>query len=510
MANYCKIITILFEKCCFFFAVLFEKCNFAGGKSFEKCRKRQGNRLSDFAIVRHNNDNNMLYRKIAGDIENHLKSGSDKILVVEGARQIGKSYIIREVGSRLFEYFVEINFIEDDEGNQVFKHVKTTDDFYLNLSMVSGGRLGAYDNTLILLDEIQHYPQFLTMLKFLRQDHRYHFIASGSLLGLALRSTTSIPVGSIIPKHMYQLDFEEFMIANGFGKEAVAAMRSKLRAEESLSVEMHSRVMDLFRRYLLIGGMPDAVNAYLATHNIVRVREIQDAIHRLYGEDASKYESDNGGKLLIRRIYDMIPSQMENKKKRVVAKDIRGKQGDRFVRYTAEFEYLVSSGIAIAVHAISNPRYPLRESLQKNLLKLYMNDVGMLTGQLYHNNLRPILNDERSVNMGAVYESVVAQELKAHGHELYYYDNRQKGEVDFLVDDYSQLSILPIEVKSGRDYAIHSALNNMVATSDYHVSQAVVLSNEREIRHEGKIVYLPIYACMFFDTTGSDEEQTIF
>lgn len=139
-----------------------------------------------------------------------------------------------------------------------------------------------------------------------------------------------------------------------------------------------------------------------------------------------------------------------------------------------------------------------------------MNDVGMLTGELYHNNLRPILSDERSVNLGAVYENVVAQELKAHGHELYYYDNRKKGEVDFLVDDYSALSILPIEVKSGRDYAIHSALNNMVGNNDYHVNYAIVLSNEREIKHDGKTIYMPIYAVMFFDSTGNNNGDVLF
>lgn len=452
----------------------------------------------------------MLYRKIAKDIEDYLKSDSDKILVIEGARQIGKSFIIREVGKRLYKNFVEINFVEDDEGEQIFKNLRTTEDFYLNLSMVSNGKLGNFDDTLILLDEIQHYPQYLTMLKFLRQEHQYRFIASGSLLGIALNSTTSIPVGSIIPKQMYQLDFEEFLIANGFGQEAIGVMRKKLMSKETLSEEMHRHVMDLFRRYLLIGGMPDAVNTYLETHNIVRVREIQDAIHRLYSRDASKYEKDSGKKLYIRRIYDMIPSQMENKKKRIVAKNIKGKDGDRFEKYTEEFEYLISSGIAIDVHAISNPRYPLKESLQKNLLKLYLNDVGMLTGQLYHNNIRPVLNDERSVNLGACYESVVAQELKAHGHDLYYYDNRQKGEVDFLIDDYSELSILPLEVKSGRDYKIHSALNNLLDNKDYHINSGIVLSNEREIKTDGKVTYMPVYSVMFFNATGNDNEDVIF
>ena len=452
----------------------------------------------------------MLYRKIESYIENHFKTDSDKILIVEGARQIGKSYIIREVGKRLFPNFVEINFVEDDEGRQTFKTVKTTEEFYLNLSMIAGEKLDNYDNTLVFIDEIQQYPQYLTMLKFFRQDKRYRFVASGSLLGITLRSTTSIPIGSIIRKEMYQLDFEEFIMANGFGKDAIAVMKQKFVAKESLSEEMHRRVMDLFRRYLLVGGMPDAVNTYLATHNIVKVREIQESIRTMYGEDASKYEQDCRRNLLVRRIFEMIPSQMENKKKRIVAKDIQDKSGDRFSRYTEEFEYLISSGITLDVHAISNPKYPLNESVQKNLLKLYLNDVGMLTSQLFHNNLRPILNDEKSINLGAVYENVVAQELKAHGHRLFYYDNRKNGEVDFLVDDYSSLTILPIEVKSGKDYTVHCALNKMLANPDYNVLSGLVVSNERKVKHDGKVTYMPIYYVMFIDANGENNEDIYF
>lgn len=452
----------------------------------------------------------MLYRKIEKYIEEHLTSDSDKILILEGARQIGKSYIIREVGKRLFPNFVEINFAADDEGKQTFKDIKTTEEFYLNLSMLAGKKLDNKTNTLIFIDEIQQYPQYLTMLKFFRQDNRYRFIASGSLLGITLRSTTSIPIGSIIRREMYQLDFEEFLIANDFGEEAIQKMKECYKKKKSLSIEMHNRVMDLFRRYLLVGGMPDAVNTYLETHNIVKVREIQESIRTMYGEDASKYEQDNGHNLLIRRIYDMIPSQMENKKKRIIAKDIRDQKGDRFSRYTAEFEYFISSGITLDVHAIANPKYPLKESVQKNLLKLYLNDVGMLTSQLYHYNLRPILKDEKSINLGSVYENVVAQELKAHGHHLFYYDNRQRGEVDFLVDDYSNLSILPIEVKSGKDYMVHSALNKMLTVPDYHVLSGMVVSNEREVKQVDKVLYIPIYYVMFIDSTGIEDGEIYF
>ena len=450
----------------------------------------------------------MLYRKITSYIEDYLKSDTDKILILEGARQIGKSFSIREAGTRLYPNYVEINFVEDDEGDQLFKNIHKKEDFYLTLSMVAGDRLSGRDGTLVFLDEIQHYPQYLTMLKFLREDGRYRYIASGSLLGITLQDTTSIPVGSIIRKEMFQLDFEEFLIANGFGTEAIAMLRHSYENRQSLTEEHHNRMLDLFRRYLLVGGMPDAVNAYLDTHNIVRVRDVQDNIRSMYADDATKYEKEHSKKLLIRRIYEMVPSQMENKKKRIVAQEIRGKEGDRFAQYQEEFEYLVSSGISLAVHAISNPHFPLSESLQKNLLKLYLNDVGMLSGMLYHNNIRPILDDVRSINLGSVYESVVAQELRAHGHKLFYYDNRKQGEVDYLVDDYTAMSAHPIEVKSGKDYTVHSALNNLLKNPDYNIQAATVISNEREIRQDGKITYMPVYLVMFMAADAPKENNS--
>ena len=194
----------------------------------------------------------------------------------------------------------------------------------------------------------------------------------------------------------------------------------------------------------------------------------------------------------------MIPSNMENKKKRLVAKNIEQKKGKTFQDYQDEFEYLISAGIALNVQAISNPSFPLIESCGKNLLKLYLNDVGILTGILYGSNIRAVLEDERSINLGSVYETVVASELIAHGHKLFYYDNRSKGEVDYLIDDYDSLSTVPIEVKSGKDYTVHSALNTFVSNDDYHIQKAYVVSNERNVTQKGKITYIPIYYIMFF------------
>ena len=437
----------------------------------------------------------VLYRKIETVIEEHFQSQSKKILLIDGARQVGKTTIIRYVGQKLFENFIEINMVEDVLGNQLFSNVKTVEDFYLQVSMLAGDKMKEKENTLIFIDEIQAYPHLLTLLKFLSQDNQFTFIASGSLLGVALQETTSIPMGSIRKVRMFPLDFEEFLYANGLNKIFLSNIRKKFENLETLDETTHHKMMDLFKKYLLVGGLPDAVNAFLETKNIQAVREIQNEIHDYYAVDASKYDADN--KLKIRRIYDLIPSNMENKKKRVIVKDIENKKGKTFDNYRDEFEYLIGAGIALNVQAISNPTFPLIESAGKNLMKLYLNDVGILTGILYRNNIRAILDDQKSINLGSVYETVVASELIAHGHKLFYYDNRNKGEVDYLIDDYDSLSVVPIEVKSGKDYTVHSALNTFVQNEEYGVKKAIVLSNERQITVKGKIIYLPIYYLMF-------------
>ena len=446
----------------------------------------------------------MLYRKIESVIEAHLTSNSKKILLIDGARQVGKTYIIRHVGQKLFENFIEINMVEDSLGEQLFANTRTIEDFYLQVSMLAGNKMKKKENTLIFIDEIQAYPHLLTLLKFLSQNNRFTFIASGSLLGVTLSQTTSIPMGSIRKIRMFPLDFEEFLYANGMNEIVISSMQKKFERLESLEESMHNKMMDLFRKYLLVGGLPDAVNSYLEEKNIQSVREIQTEIHDYYAADASKYDTEK--KLKIRRIYDLIPSNMENKKKRVVAQNIENKRGKTFNDYNDEFEYLISAGIALNVQAISNPSFPLIESTGKNLLKLYLNDVGILTGILYGNNIRAVLEDQKSINLGSVYETVVASELIAHGYKLFYYDNKNKGEVDYLIDDFDSLSTVPIEVKSGKDYRVHSALNAFVQNEDYHIKKAFVVSNERTVSQDGKITYIPIYYIMFFHAESKKED----
>jgi len=437
----------------------------------------------------------MLFRKIESKIEEHLKTNNEKILLIDGARQVGKTFIVRHIGKKLFRNYIEINMLEDSIGAKLFENTTTVEDFYLKVSINNGNKMGTKENTLIFIDEIQAYPQLLTLLKFLNTDGKFTFIASGSLLGVTLSETSSIPMGSIRKIRMFPLDFEEFLIATGMDETFISFLRKNFENQTALEESIHTKMLTLFKQYLICGGLPDAVNSFIENRNIQKVRDIQLEIHDYYSTDASKY--DNQKKLNIKKVYEMIPSNMEKTKKRVVVQNIENKKGKTFLDYQDEFEYLISAGIALNVQAISNPTFPLLQSTSKNLLKLYLNDVGILSCLLYKTNIQAIMEDNRSINLGALYENIVACELISHGHNLFYYDNRKKGEVDFLIDNYENLSILPIEVKSGKNYSVHSALNNFVNTSSYDIKNALVLSNNREWKIKDKIIYAPIYYVMF-------------
>jgi predicted AAA+ superfamily ATPase len=437
----------------------------------------------------------MLERKIQLTLKEYFNSEQNKVLIIDGARQIGKSYIIRHEGKAFFPNFVEVNMISDCDGARIFAGVKGVDDFYVRLSSFAGRKLGTKKDTLVFLDEIQAYPEMFTLLKFLCDDGRYSYVASGSLLGVTLHKTLSVPGGRMEVHHMYPLDFEEFLWANGVGDDVIGHMREQFGKREGLSDGLHRRIMDLFRTYLLVGGLPQAVNEFLKSQNIYRVRKVHEEIYNLYREDASQYSMSE--KLKVRRLYDMIPSNMENRKKRLHFNEIEEKRGRAARDYEDEIEYLISAGIALEVRAISNPVFPLLASARKNLLKLYMNDVGLLSHILFRTNVAAIKDDRLGINLGSVYETVVATELQAHGHPLFYYDNKQKGEVDFMIDDYESLSILPLEVKSGKDYTIHRALDRFVNNPDYQVRSAVVLTNDPAVTVRGVTANMPVYYSMF-------------
>ena len=435
----------------------------------------------------------MFYRKIEERINRYYADKNAKILVIDGARQIGKSFIIRETGKKFFKHFVEINLKDDSEGDRLFENVRTTEDFYLQVSALYGNNLGDVSDTMIFLDEIQVYPHLLTMLKPLRADARYRYICSGSLLGITLQHTF-IPMGSIDEVKMFPMDFEEFLLANNVGKDVISYLRKCFAGQTPPSEGIHKTILGLFKRYLLSGGLPDSVKAFVEAKNVYTMRENQALTYKYYSDDAAKYDKEHS--LKIRRIYDYLSSYMENKVKRIQFKKIEDAPKASMGRYQDEFDYLLSSGCVLGAKAISNPVFPLCESASKNLIKLYYNDVGLLTNLLYKNNIDAVLNKDSGVNLGSVYETACAMELSAHGHDLYYFDSKKVGGVDFLINDYENTSILPIEIKSGNDQNNFRAIPKLVK-EPYNLQKGYIFGNENGISSKSNLVTFPIYMIMF-------------
>lgn len=435
----------------------------------------------------------MFYRKIEEKINDYYLDKDAKILVIDGARQIGKSFIIRETGKRFFKHFIEINLKNDWEGNRFFENIRTIEDFYLQVSALYGNDLGNVSNTMIFLDEIQSYPHLLTMLKPLKADARYRYICSGSLLGITLQHTF-IPMGSIDKVKMFPMDFEEFLLASNVGKDVISYLRNCFVERIPPAEGIHKTILGLFKRYLLSGGLPDSVKAFVEAKNVYEMRENQTLTYRYYSDDAAKYDKEHS--LKTRPIYDYLPSYMENKVKRIQFNKIEGASKASMARYQDEFDYLISSGCVLDAKAVSNPVFPLCQSTSKNLIKLYYNDVGLLTNILYKNNIDALLNKDRGVNLGSVYETVCAMELSAHGHELYYFDSKKVGEVDFLLNDYENTSILPIEIKSGNDQNNFRAIPKLVK-EPYNLRQGYIFGNENIIEEKSNLITFPIYMIMF-------------
>lgn len=434
----------------------------------------------------------MLKRKIETKLNEYYKS-KDKILIVDGARQVGKSFIIRETASKYFKNYIEINLKDDFNGKQNYLKVKTSEDLYFRLGLDYGNKLNNYEDTIIFLDEIQVYPHLITMLKSLNLEKRYRFICSGSLLGITLKHTF-IPMGAIEEVKMYPLDFEEFILNSGVNESIIEYLRNCFINKKDVNLSVHEKMMELIKKYLISGGLPDPCSILINDNNIFKVRESQSSILTYYKDDASQYDLEHS--LKIRRIYDLMPSFMDNKVKRFVYKDIENIDYKFYDSYLDEFDYLVFSGCALKVHATNNLKFPLLESLSKNLIKLYFNDVGLLSNLLYHDNGDAIFFEENKINLGSLYETMVAEELNSHHHELYYFDSKKVGEVDFLISNFSSLSVLPIEVKSGKNFNNFRAIPKLIK-EPYSLKEGYVLANTNKITIKDNLITYPIYMMMF-------------
>lgn len=431
----------------------------------------------------------MLERKISRYIE-HFYEVNKGALLLSGARQIGKTYSVRRFAEKKFNSFIEINFVDNPDAVGIFSNAKNSSDILLRLSAFVNQPL-IKGETLIFFDEVQLCPEIVTAIKFLVDDGRYRYIMSGSLLGVELNNLRSVPVGYMEVKEMYPLDLEEFMWAIGVNEDVIASLKKSWEEKKHVDDFVHKKMMDVFRLYLIVGGMPAAVMSYKENNNLQDVMASQREIISLYKKDISQYDEKRS--LKIKEVFDLIPSELNSKSKRFFIKDINTKA--RAEMYENEFLWLKNAGVAIPVFNVDEPKLPLKLASSKNLFKLFSNDVGLLACQYSDGIQLKILTGDDAINHGSVYENVVAQELLAHGFdELYYYNSKKMGELDFILE-YDGI-VFPVEVKSGKDYSRHRALNNILTCLEYDIPQAVVLCNNNfEVKDD--VIYVPIYMMMF-------------
>lgn len=426
-----------------------------------------------------------MYRKDSTIINDWLKN-SNKALLVTGARQIGKTWLIRDEINKSDYQLFEINFIDQPNMIDYLNAQISAEDFLLKLKMIMPESFEP-GKTVVFFDEIQKCPEIVTKIKFLVDEGSFKYVMSGSLLGVELHGIASVPVGYLALLKMHPMDFEEFMIANDVSKTTLDMLESKFKTHETIEQLVHQKLLSLFFIYLIVGGMPDAVKTYIGTKDIREVNKVQKDIVTFYREDFSQYEQDDK-KLKLKSIYDLIPAELNKQNKKFVFTMLNKEL--KFDRYENSFLWLKDAGVALPIYSVDVPKVPLLTSKNSNTFRLFSSDVGLLTSCYPTNTKFELINNNGEVNNGAHFENAVAQQLIANGLEPYYFKKQNIGEIDFLVEINGK--VLPIEVKSGKSYKTHKAIDNLLAISGYHINEGYVLSIGN-IEKEDKLTYIPIY-----------------
>lgn len=441
----------------------------------------------------------MLKRKIDNIIEDHYNS-SNKALFLTGARQAGKTYAIRKYAARHKLHLVEMNFLLQPETIAVIKGSGDVKELLLRISAYTQAPLEP-GHTMIFFDEVQEYADVMTWIKALVDEGSYFYALSGSLLGVELKNVRSVPTGYMSEHRIFPMDFEEFLEALGTTAQVIDNVRNAWETQSPVDDYIHSKMMQFFHLYLIVGGMPAAVQAYVDTNNLQRVYAEQDAILKLYKKDIAKHIEEEDKKLYVNEIFDLIPSELNARNKRFILKRLN--EYMTFSRHESDFIWLKNADMALPTYNVEAPVAPLKLNEQRNLFKLFQNDVGLLASQYAGGIQLKILQGDINVNHGAIYENAVAQELHAHGWPLYYFNSKKSGEIDLLLE--SDAEVVPVEVKSGKNYERHNALNNILAVPNYSIKKAIVFHNDN-VHMKGRIVYAPVYMVMFLHRQPKPEE----
>lgn len=445
----------------------------------------------------------MIARDAYADLLKWKTTGQNKALLVDGARQIGKTYLIEAFAKQEYADYIKVDFLRDDAASRALAGATNAQQVIEVLALISGKPV-ELGHTLIFLDEVQEAPNIVTFSKYLVQDGRFPLVMSGSLLGVELVHAKSLPVGYLHMLRMYPLNFLEFARALGVPDSVIDQARTCFEERRPLEDSLHERLIQVFRLYLVVGGMPEAVESYRESRgDLGGVRKIQTDLIALYNEDIAKHAGERV--LQVKAIYDALPAQLNKESKRFELRSLGANA--KFERYANDFAWIVGAAAALKTTNVTDPKPMLERSVEENRFKLYLSDVGMLMSCYRSDVALDALSGQRSVNFGGVYENAVAQELAAHGVPLHYFIRTSIGEVDFIAEREGG-GILPIEVKSGKSYKRHVALNKLLASEEYDIDEAYVLSEANvstEEREGGRVQYLPLYMLPFVACELADE-----
>ena len=428
-----------------------------------------------------------MYRKDSVIIGEWIKN-SNKALLVTGARQIGKTWLIRDEIDKSGYTKFEVNFIDQPDMALYLNAEMSAEEFLIKLKMIMPGECKPHE-TIVFFDEIQKCPEIVTKIKFLVDEGSFKYVMSGSLLGVELKGIASAPVGYLTVLRMYPMDFEEFMVANHVSDTTLNMLIEKFETCSPVDEFLHQKLLYMFFVYLIVGGMPDAVKIYIETKDIREVDKVQRDIVTLYKEDFSQHELEDK-KLRLKSIYDIIPAELNKQNKKFVFTMLNKEL--KFDRYENSFLWLKDAGVALPVYNVDAPVIPLMASKSSNVFRLFSNDIGLLTSAYPAETKFELINKNGEVNNGAHFENAVVQQLTTNGFEPYFCKKKNLGELDFVIEMSGK--VVPIEVKSGKAYKAHKALNNFMDVPDYYMEKAYVFSVSN-VETEGAVIYLPIYMC---------------
>lgn len=436
----------------------------------------------------------MLRRKIEETLAEWKRTKGRQGLLITGARQVGKTCSIEAFGEQHYENVLKIDFVEQPEAVALITQASNVDDLVVRITSLSTRPLPK-GKTLLFFDEVQRCGDAITWMRYLSKDDRFDVVYSGSMLGIEAYDFRSLPVGTIDIAEMFPLDFQEFCWANGADDTLWAIIENCFAKQEAVPDFLHKKFADLFALYVLVGGMPDAVQTFIDTNDTQAMRARQKSILAAYRQDITRYVKDREHAQRIKTIFNAIPAQLNKENRRFIVTGIDKKK--RFDDMAPDFDWLENAGVAIPVTRATEATFPLGLSVERSYFKLYLCDVGLLFSTFASADVQEILLNADGINFGSAYENAVAQELRAHGHaNLTYFNTKGIGEVDFLVEDSRRPVVTPVEVKSGKYSRKHAALDKLLAVRNYSIEQALVLHRDN-VAVDGRITYLPIYLAAF-------------